>query len=189
MNSTNNNFANNTNNNNNGGMLKEPPKAIPRRDLKENDYDKGRSSRIRSGTSNMAKKERELTPSRIINANKNIRLSNQVVVATGDHVSAMLIQRVPVNSLLEESKKLTAPQEEAPFHDLSCLELADSVLQTLMSLSKGSTLFPFKREKVVRLSQETARVVLKESSLVGVRPPAKIFGSIYGRFFDLLRLF
>lgn len=101
MNSTNNNFGNNNaNSNNNGGMIKEPPKAMPRRDLKENDYDKGRSSRIRSGTSNMGKKERELTPSRIINANKNIRLSNQVVVATGDHVSAMQIQRVPVNSLL-----------------------------------------------------------------------------------------
>jgi hypothetical protein len=199
INSNNNNIANNSNNNianniansnsNNNGMMKEPPKAMPRRELKENDYDKGRSSRIRSGTSNMGKKERELTPSRIINANKNIRLSNQVMVATGDHVSAMQIQRVPVNSLLEESKKLTAPQEETTFHDLNTHELADSVLQTLLSLGKGTTLFPFKREKVVRLSQEAARVVLKESSLVGVRPPAKIFGSIYGRFFDLIRLF
>ena len=112
-----------------------------------------------------------------------------MVVATGDHVSMMQIQRVPVNSLLEESKKLTTPQEELPFNDLSSLELAESVLQTLLSQGKGGTLFPFKREKVVRLCQEASRVVLRESSLVGVRPPAKIFGSIYGRFFDLLRLF
>jgi hypothetical protein len=59
----------------------------------------------------MNKKDRDLTPSRIINNNKSIRLSNQAVVAIGDNVNMMQIQRVPVNSLLEESKKLTAPQE------------------------------------------------------------------------------
>lgn len=77
---------------------KEVGKGVVRRDMKENE-DKSRSSRIRSGTSNVSK-NRELTPSRIINANKNIRLSNQVVVAMGDHVNMMQIQKVPVNSLL-----------------------------------------------------------------------------------------
>jgi protein phosphatase len=100
---------------------KDPSKAMPRRDMKENECEKNRSSRIRSGTSNIGKKERELTPSRIINANKNIRLSSQVIVATGDHVSMMQIQKVPVNSLLEESKRLIAPQEEVQFHDISSL--------------------------------------------------------------------
>lgn len=99
-----------------------------------------------------------MTPSRIINANKNIRLSNQVVVATGDHVSMMQIQKVPVHSLLEESKKLTAPQEEPQFHDISSVELAEGVLQTLCSQGQqvkgaATSLFPFKREKVVRLCQ------------------------------------
>ena len=169
-----------------------PPQ--PRRELKENEADKNRSSRIRSGTSNLGKKERDLTPSRIINASRNIRLSNQVVVAIGDHVSVMQIQKVPVNSLLEESKKLTTTQEEVQFHDLSSIELAETVIQTLCAHSpqqKGSatSLFPFKRDKVIRLSQEASKLVLKESSLVGVRPPVKIFGSIYGRFFDLMRLF
>lgn len=73
-----------------------------------------RSSRVRStlaGNLNKTAKERDLTPSRIINNTKNIRLSNQAVVAIGDNSNMMQIQRVPVNSLLEESKKLTAPQE------------------------------------------------------------------------------
>lgn len=83
--------------NTNKDCLKGVP---PRRDMKENEIDKNRSSRIRSGTSNMSKKDRDLTPSRIINANKNIRLSNQAVVAIGDNVNMMQIQRVPVNSLL-----------------------------------------------------------------------------------------
>lgn len=71
-----------------------------------------RSSRVRStvGNFNKTAKERDLTPSRIINTTKNIRLSNQAVVAIGDNCSMMQIQRVPVNSLLEESKKLTSPQ-------------------------------------------------------------------------------
>jgi hypothetical protein len=68
------------------------------------------------------------------------------------------------------------------------------VLQTLNTLSPQqrsatTSLFPFKRDKVVRLCQEATKLVSKESSLVGVRPPVKIFGSIYGRFFDLMRLF
>ena len=49
---------------------------------------------------NKTAKERDLTPSRIINNTKSIRLSNQAVVATGDSTSLMQIQRVPVNSLL-----------------------------------------------------------------------------------------
>jgi hypothetical protein len=80
-------------------------KAQTRRDIRcenENDKNIARNSRIRSGTSAIAKttKERDLTPSRIINNTKNIRLSNQVVVAMGDTSSTMQIQRVPVNSLL-----------------------------------------------------------------------------------------
>lgn len=61
-----------------------------------------RSSRVRStiGAFNKTAKERDLTPSRIINNTKNIRLSNQAVVAMGDTANMMQIQRVPVNSLL-----------------------------------------------------------------------------------------
>lgn len=86
-----------------------------------------RSSRVRSTLSNnlnKTAKERDLTPSRIINTIKNIRLSNQAVVAIGDNSNMMQIQRVPVNSLLEESKKLTAPQEEYQAQDLTSIELA-----------------------------------------------------------------
>lgn len=110
-----------------------------------------RNSRIRSGTGgplNKTAKERDLTPSRIINSIKNIRLSNQAVVAMGDNPMIMQIQRVPVNSLLEESKKLTTTQDLTHFHDQNSLELADSVLQTLLALSpqhKPSALFAFKR--------------------------------------------
>lgn len=88
----------NSNINNQNQCLK-----IPRRDIRDmnNENDKSRNSRIKSGTSAMNKTgNRDLTPSRIINSIKNIRLSNQVVVAIGDSTNMMQIQRVPVNSLL-----------------------------------------------------------------------------------------
>lgn len=142
---------------------------------------------------NKTAKERDLTPSRIINNIKNIRLSNNAVVAIGDNANMIQIQRVPVNSLLEESKKLTSYQEDFRMTDLGIMELVDSVLQTLFAYSQqkplNSPLFPFKKDKIVRLCQEASKLVLGESSLIGVRPPVKIFGSIYGRFHDLLRLF
>ena len=83
--------------------------------------------------------------------------------------------------------------EESYISDVSAIELADNVIQTLFALSQpkssNSSLFPFRRDKVMRLCQESIKLVKAESSLVGVRPPVKIFGSIYGRFHDLLRLF
>lgn len=62
-----------------------------------------RSSRIKSAKPNFNKtaKERDLTPSRIINSIKNIRLSNQAVVAMEDNKNTIQIQRVPVNQLME----------------------------------------------------------------------------------------
>jgi hypothetical protein len=49
---------------------------------------------------NKTTKERDLTPSRIINSIKNIKMSKQAVVATGENPNIMQIQKVPLNSLL-----------------------------------------------------------------------------------------
>jgi hypothetical protein len=48
--------------------------------------------------------------------------------------------------------------------DINAIELADSVLQVLMvPQQRGltSTLFPFKKEKIIRLCQETTKLVIK----------------------------
>jgi hypothetical protein len=62
------------------------------------------NSRVKAFQKN---KERELTPSRILTSAKNIRLSNQAIIATGENSNNMQIQKVHVNTLLEESKRLT----------------------------------------------------------------------------------
>ena len=51
-------------------------------------------------------KERDLTPTRMLTSARAIKLSNQVLVAKDDY-NRMKIERVPVNNLLEESKRLT----------------------------------------------------------------------------------
>ena len=124
-----------------------------------------RNSRIKSSKStfNKTAKERDLTPSRIINNIKNIRLSNQAVVAIEDNKNTMQIQRVPVNSLMEESKKLTITQEELHLSDINAVELAETIIQTLFSYNKqkntNSSLFPFKKDKIMRLCQEAIKLV------------------------------
>ena len=66
--------------------------------------ERSRNSRIKSSKSttfNRTAKERDLTPSRIINSIKNIRLSNQAIVAMEDNKNTIQIQKVPVNQLME----------------------------------------------------------------------------------------
>lgn len=71
-----------------------------------------------------SKHQRDLTPSRIINSSKNTRLSNQVVVAKGDILS-LQFEKVHVNSLMEESKKLN----NQDYEDSSCSGVFDQGLQ------------------------------------------------------------
>lgn len=70
------------------------------------------------------KNERDLTPSRIINSSKNTRLSSQVIIAKGDK-GALQFQKVHVNSLMEESKKLNNQNYE----DSTCSSTYDQGLQ------------------------------------------------------------
>ena len=137
-----------------------------------------------------SKAERDLTPSRIINAAKNTRLSNQVFVAKGE---TLQIQRVPVNTLMEESKKLNNQRDDFS-NDITLVDLTENILAMLMpknGISKlnGSNFFPFKKDKIYRLCQETSKILMNETTLVGARAPVKVFGSLYGRYSEVLRFF
>lgn len=64
-------------------------------------------------------------------------------------------------------------------------------LMPLNGVSKiiNSAVLPFKKDKIYRLCQEVSKILASESSLIGVRSPVKIFGSIYGQQSELLRFF
>ena len=75
------------------------------REIGDSERNMAGNSRIKSALERSKLQERDLTPSRIINSSKNTRLSNQVVVAKGDKHTIQL-EKVPVGSLMEESKRL-----------------------------------------------------------------------------------
>ena len=58
-----------------------------------------------------------------------------------------------------------------------------------VSKLNGSSFFPFKKDKIYRLCQETSKILMNETSLVGARAPVKVFGSLYGRYSEVLRFF
>lgn len=166
------------------------------REIGESERNVSGNSRIKS-VYEKGKNERDLTPSRIINSSKNTRLSNQVVIAKGDK-SGLQFERVPVHSLMEESKKLNNQNYEdstcSGTFDQGLQEMIDNILMILMpanGMSKiiNSNLFPLKKDKIYRLCHETTKILASESSLIGVRSPLKIFGSIYGQHSELLRFF
>lgn len=49
--------------------------------------------------------------------------------------------------------------------------------------------FTIKKELVIRLCEETIKVLEKEPTLLRLAPPLKLFGNINGNYSDLMRLF
>ncbi len=48
---------------------------------------------------------------------------------------------------------------------------------------------PFTSEEIDMLLSETAKVLVKDQTLVKIKSPVKIFGNIFGQFNDLMRIF
>ena len=74
-------------------------------------------------------------------------------------------------------------------------EIADEFLAALLPSQGGqsrvnTSLFPFQREKVAKLCKDAAKQLESlPASVVYLRAPIKVFGSVYGRYYELLRLF
>jgi len=49
--------------------------------------------------------------------------------------------------------------------------------------------FNIKKELVLRLCDETIKVLEKEPTILRLAPPLKIFGNLNGNFADLMRFF
>ena len=79
-----------------------------------------------------------------------------MVIAKGDK-NSLQFEKVPVGSLMEESKKLNnQPDDGVNAYDQSLYELTDNILMILMptngvSKFNGTNLFPLKKDKIYRL--------------------------------------
>jgi hypothetical protein len=108
---------------------------------------------------------------------------------------------VPVNTLMEESKKLNNLNYEDSAYcntfDQGLQELIENILMVLLPTNNNttitkpinSTVFPIKKDKAHRLCLEVSKILSGESSFICIRAPTKIFGSLYGQHTELLRFF
>lgn len=130
--------------------------------------------------------------------NRNIRLSNQAVVATiynVDEDPASNIQKIPLQKLAEEAKKLGIGFQD-PNQNQSevnnCDTLCDLFIQNLLRPKEwriNELRLPFKKELILHLCDEMVKILQGQPTLARLRVPIKLFGSIYGRFNELLRFF
>eukprot|EP00825_Cyclidium_porcatum_P025700 TRINITY_DN2786_c0_g1_i1.p1 TRINITY_DN2786_c0_g1~~TRINITY_DN2786_c0_g1_i1.p1 ORF type:complete len:703 (+),score=70.10 TRINITY_DN2786_c0_g1_i1:335-2443(+) len=131
-------------------------------------------------------------------ANKNIRLSNQAVVATIyniDEDPTSNIQKVPLQKLAEESKRLGVgfqdPNQNLP-QTTNSDTLCDLFIQNLLRPKEwrvNELRLPFKKELILHLCDEVIKILQEQATVQRLRVPIKIFGSIFGRFNELLRFF
>lgn len=138
------------------------------------------------------------------NANPNIRISDKVVVATammGDYDDKdKMIKHVSIDKLQEESKKIKLggvnfkdPNAFNNNHSLYYESIYNPFISGLLTTSKEwtqpSEKFPFKKDQIIKLIDETIKLFASQPVLLNLRVPAKIYGNIHGQYGDLLRLF
>ncbi len=129
-------------------------------------------------------------------------LSNQAHVAVsrggedGHSDMADMVRRISIDRLQDESRKMVG-RPKVPVVGAAASPkdtLCSAFITRLMRVKENSTVltdpvFAFKREYVVELAKEFQRVLQTQKNVVAVRTPVKIFGSLFGNFVDLMRLF
>eukprot|EP00826_Nyctotherus_ovalis_P053268 TRINITY_DN6896_c0_g1_i26.p1 TRINITY_DN6896_c0_g1~~TRINITY_DN6896_c0_g1_i26.p1 ORF type:complete len:746 (-),score=105.30 TRINITY_DN6896_c0_g1_i26:17-2254(-) len=128
--------------------------------------------------------------------NKDFKLSSQAHVALSFNARSKNltnhVQQVPVTKLNDEAKKLgaspiipTAEPQKSINEPLSTLFINGLLNQGL----SFSTSFQFSKDNVVQLAREFKAVLELQPTVVNIKAPLKIFGSLYGNFNDLMKLF
>lgn len=135
----------------------------------------------------------------VVSEEKDFRLSSQVQVAmsvnTDDPKYNNYVRKVPVNQLLEESKKLNArpktptivrkdPNE--PLYSIFITQLLNP--KKYLSENPRNT-FVFRKEYVIELAREFQLLLEAQPTVIRLRTPLKVFGNLHGNFQDLMRMF
>jgi protein phosphatase len=135
---------------------------------------------------------------------QNIRISDKVVVATAGMADFddkdKMIKHVSIDKLQEESKKIKFggvnfkdPNAFNNNHSLYYESIYNPFISGLLTTTKEWTQpgdkFPFKKDQIIKLIDETIKLFASQPGLLHLRVPAKIYGNIHGQYGDLLRLF
>lgn len=130
--------------------------------------------------------------------NKDFKLSSQAHVALSfDAINKEKkyknhVETIPVVNLREEAKKLGASpilptaEPQKSINENLCMLFINS----LMDLKPNAeTNFEPLTNYVIELAKEFKMVLEFQSTVVNLRPPLKVFGSVYGNFNDLVKIF
>lgn len=141
----------------------------------------------------------KVTPKVMLTEDKDFRLASQVQVAMSiNTVNPQLndyVRAVPVNELPEESKKLNgkiksaAVERQNPNEELSATFLNQLLNPKKYSVESIRNAFLFRKEYIIELAKEFKTLLGAQPTVVRLRSPLKVFGSLHGNFQDLMRIF
>ncbi|KAL4431923.1 hypothetical protein ABPG74_012735 [Tetrahymena malaccensis] len=130
---------------------------------------------------------------------QNPYLASDVVVAvkSDPNQESQPLKKYPLNSLVKENIKINQHQRfqndgtmKKQYIQSIIQPFIDSLLQPEYENSmQRDMLSQIRRENIIKLCDEVQRVFERESMVLKVRAPLKIFGSINGQYDDLMRFF
>ena len=129
-------------------------------------------------------------------------LSNQAIIiqATEDMDDAITnMRKVDIEKLIQESKRIgpdyiiNKVSSKRIYNEDVINKFIDTLLRPFdwanKDLDQLHNNLPFLKEEIDCLLKDVAKIIYKEKSLVKIRSPAKIFGNIFGQYYDLMRFF
>jgi len=134
---------------------------------------------------------------------QNVRISDKVIIAVAqdhDDDKEKCYKQVSIDKLQEEAKKIKQghnfrdPNAYSNTHSLYYENIYSPFINALLKPTKewvppSDYKFPFKKDLVIKLIDETMKRIDEGPILLQLRVPAKIYGSIHGQYGDLMRLF
>jgi hypothetical protein len=115
------------------------------------------------------------------------------------------IQKIPVDRLQEEAKKLLngggftdTGQQDKNLNNQITISLSnrESLSETFIGIllrpnewKQTDIRFPLKKDLILQLCEEVTQILEQAPNILNLRIPIKIFGSLFGRFNELMRFF
>ena len=135
---------------------------------------------------------------------KKFFISNTAIVLKSADENAQfdinsLITKVSIDKLNEEAKRIgfSNVRSQIPNKRVFNEQVVNKFIETLMKpfdwfnpeMKDIHDSLPFSGEEIDILLTESLKILSKEPSLMKVKSPVKIFGSLYGQYNDLMRYF
>jgi len=130
-------------------------------------------------------------------------LSNQAVIIQASEDlddNQSIMRKIDIDKLNQESKRIGPEnikhkvQIKRNYNEEVINKFIDVLFhpfdwQNSSEMEMIHSQLPFNKEEVDILLKEVAQIIYKEKTLISIRSPAKIFGNLFGQYYDLMRYF